>query len=122
MPGSLSRWWSRQGCVLRPLCACDAPKYTAFDRMTSVFAGHSRYCGPGWTRTSGPILHISNRLTAMQPCLFISQVMLDRGGRSNAFYDWPLRDGAVCPLSYVRRTLAKISQASSDLATRLRVM
>jgi hypothetical protein len=47
------------GCVLRPLCACDAQKLTAFDRTD---------------------------------------------------------------ISYVRRTLAKISQASSDLASRLRVM
>jgi hypothetical protein len=37
-------------------------------------------------------------------------------------YDWPLLDGAVGRISYVRRTLAKISQASSDLASRLRVM
>jgi hypothetical protein len=43
-------------------------------------------------------------------------------GEGMRSYDWPLLDGAVCRISYVRRTLAKISQASSDLATRLRVM
>ena len=37
-------------------------------------------------------------------------------------YNWPLLHGAVCRISYVRRTLAKISQASSDLASRLSVM
>jgi hypothetical protein len=43
-------------------------------------------------------------------------------GEGMRSYDWPLLDGAGCRISYVRRTLAKISQASSDLATRLRVM
>jgi hypothetical protein len=43
-------------------------------------------------------------------------------GEGMRSYDWPLLDGAVCRISYVRRTLAKISQASSDLASRLRVM
>jgi hypothetical protein len=37
-------------------------------------------------------------------------------------FRWPLLDGTVCRIPYVRRTLAKISQASSDLASRLRVM
>jgi hypothetical protein len=57
----------------------------------------------------------------MQSCLFRRSCATVRGEGMRS-YDWPLLDGAACRISYVRRTLANISQASSDLASRLRVM